>query len=220
MPKKGGEPNRERRGRDALLRACVEYFAANGIGDASLRQIAESVGSSHRMLIYHFGSREGLLAEVVEELEAGERELLAQIAGTDGTSLRDSAWLFWTHIADTCHVYGPLYFELSAHTMRKSPGTEPLGISNIQTWVDTLAHFWERAGFDSREAAVRARLNLATARGLVHDLLLTNDRSAVDEAMSMFDFLNFGDLLPQAPHSWASTGTGSSGRRGRVASAD
>lgn len=207
MPNMADLPRREG-GRDSLLQACVEYFATSGIGDASLRQIAEAVGTSHRMLIYHFGSRAGLLAAVVEELETREREMLARVAGADGASVRDSAWAFWTHVADTCENYGPLYFELSAHTMRAVPGTEPLGIVNVRTWLDTLTTFWQRAGFDGPEAAVRARLNLATARGLVHDLLLTGDRAAVDEAMAMFDFLNFGDLLPQAPHSWITKGHG------------
>ena len=39
-------------------RRVVEEFAARGIGDRSLRDMAEAVGTSHRMLLHHFGSRE------------------------------------------------------------------------------------------------------------------------------------------------------------------
>ena len=40
-----------------------------GIGDRSLREIAEAVGTSHRMLLHHFGSRDELLLAIVDEVE-------------------------------------------------------------------------------------------------------------------------------------------------------
>src|SRR5690606_21167739 len=66
-------------GRAGLLAAAVEYVATHGIGERSLRQIAAALGTSHRMLIYHFGSKEGLLVEVVREVERRQRELLAAL---------------------------------------------------------------------------------------------------------------------------------------------
>ncbi len=72
---------RARMSRESLLSDAVEHFAKNGIGDASLRSIATSIGTSHRMLIYHFGSREGLLAEVVRTVEQQQRDLLADADG-------------------------------------------------------------------------------------------------------------------------------------------
>ena len=53
--------------RERLLEAAVDHFGRHGIGDTSLRGIAEALGTSHRMLIYHFGSREGLLSEVTRD---------------------------------------------------------------------------------------------------------------------------------------------------------
>src|SRR5271167_3955947 len=55
--------------RRQLLDALVQEFAAGGIGDRSLRDVAAAVGTSHRMLLHHFGSREDLLIAVVEEAE-------------------------------------------------------------------------------------------------------------------------------------------------------
>ena len=43
----------------------VDHFVADGLGDLSLRKIAGAIGTSHRMLLYHFGSKNGLLLEVV-----------------------------------------------------------------------------------------------------------------------------------------------------------
>jgi len=41
--------------RQQLLEALIEEFAAGGIGDRSLREVAAAVGTSHRMLLHHSG---------------------------------------------------------------------------------------------------------------------------------------------------------------------
>src|SRR4029450_3883401 len=62
-----------------LLEAVVAELTRGGIGDRALRDIAAVVGTSHRMLIHHFGSREGLLTEVVRTVEAQQRGFLASL---------------------------------------------------------------------------------------------------------------------------------------------
>ncbi|MGV0800037.1 helix-turn-helix domain-containing protein, partial [Mycolicibacterium elephantis] len=52
-------PDVERR--QELLDAMVAEFARAGIGDRSLREVAAAIGTSHRMLLHHFGSRDELL---------------------------------------------------------------------------------------------------------------------------------------------------------------
>lgn len=181
-------------GREGLLQAALAYFAEHGVGDASIRQIAAGIGTSHRMLLYHFGSREGLLTAVVAELEQGERETLEQItSAADGRSLRELGWDFWTHVADVVEFYGPLYFELASRAMHAPDHDAPLRVPNVEMWMEALTDLWARFGTGRRQAQVLARLNLAVSRGLLLDLLLTGDRKAVDEAMAMFDWLTLGD---------------------------
>ena len=50
--------------RERLLAAAVDQAMRGGIADLSLRELAAAIGTSHRMLLYHFGSREGLLVAV------------------------------------------------------------------------------------------------------------------------------------------------------------
>jgi AcrR family transcriptional regulator len=196
MTQRIADPAREEGGRAALLRAVVDHFSQHGIGDASLRQIAAAVGTSHRMLIYHFGSRVGLLEAVVEELERAERDALRSIHFRTDQPGRALMWEFWTHIADVAEVYGPLYFELASQAMRGEDLGAPLRIPNVEMWIRTLAELWKQADLKPAQARVQARLNLATSRGLLHDLLLTRDRRAVDQAMAMFDWLCFGEPHP------------------------
>ena len=70
--------------RERLLAAAVDHALDTGIADLSLRQLAAAIGTSHRMLIYHFGSREGLLAAVTQAVEDQQRAALRDRPGTEG----------------------------------------------------------------------------------------------------------------------------------------
>ncbi|GAB3932310.1 TetR/AcrR family transcriptional regulator [Kribbella albertanoniae] len=177
--------------RDTLLGDAVEYFAKNGIGDASLRGIAAGIGTSHRMLIYHFGSREGLLAEVVRTVEQQQRDLLEELTGLP---VAEQSEQFWRKVTEATLIYGPLFFELSAHAMRDRPHTAELKADLINVWLPPLVALCIKAGIPADEAPTYARLGLAASRGLLFDLLLTGDRAAVDEASKLLNRL-FG--LPQ-----------------------
>jgi AcrR family transcriptional regulator len=174
--------------RQSLLTDAVEHFAKNGIGDASLRSIATSIGTSHRMLIYHFGSREGLLAEVVRTVEQQQRDLLATLSQTD-RPIAEQADEFWRRVTEAALIYGPLFFELSAHAMQNLPHTEALKGDLISVWLPPLIDLCVRAGIPPEEAPAYARLGLAASRGLLFDLLLTGDRVGVDEASALLNRL-------------------------------
>src|ERR1700761_8173970 len=84
--------------KERLLSAVVDVALAGGITDLSLRAIAEAAGTSHRMLIHHFGSREGLLVEVIREVEAQQRAALIGLSGGSGQVTEDQADQFWQHL--------------------------------------------------------------------------------------------------------------------------
>jgi len=172
--------------RATLLADAIEHFAKNGIGDASLRSIATSIGTSHRMLIYHFGSREGLLAEVVRTVEQQQRDLLAALSDLP---IEEQAEEFWRRVTEAALVYGPLFFELSAHAMQDLPHTDPLKADLINVWLPPLIELCVRAGIPPEQAPAYARLGLAASRGLLFDLLLTGDRAGVDEASALLNRL-------------------------------
>jgi AcrR family transcriptional regulator len=51
--------------RDQALTAVLAVIAERGLSSMSLQQIADAVGLTKQGLLYHFGSREGLLLEVI-----------------------------------------------------------------------------------------------------------------------------------------------------------
>ncbi len=169
--------------RDQLLGRAIEWFATHGVGDSSLRTLAEGIGTSHRMINYHFGSRDGLLGAVVETVERSEREVLSTMLDGFEDPFEVGA-AFWTHVADRATIFAPLFFELSGQAMQGKPYAASLRSWLGSGWLAELTEGFERAGWGATEAATVSRLSLAMARGLLFDLAVTGDRAGVDAAMA------------------------------------
>ena len=171
--------------REALLAKAIAWFAEHGVGDTSLRTLATALGTSHRMLIYHFGSREGLLGAVVEAVERGERAVMAEFLAAHADPYEAGA-AFWTHVAERAQIFAPLFFELSGTAMQGKPYAASLRHWLATGWVDELADGFRRSGVGDERAVRLARLSLGTARGLLFELAATGDRAAADAAMAEF----------------------------------
>jgi AcrR family transcriptional regulator len=184
-------------GREALLAGAIGHFAEHGVGDTSLRALAEAIGTSHRMLIYHFGSRDGLLAAVVDTVEQGARDTLARMVEEARTDLdpRDAGLRYWHAVTEDALVYGPLFFELTSHAMLGLPYAAELRQRLVTTWLDALTSMWGARGVPEEDARAQASLDLAMARGLLHDLLLTGDRERVDAAMERYSHASVERML-------------------------
>lgn len=168
-------------GRDALLERAIAYLSREGVGDISLRRLAEELGTSHRMLIYHFGSRDGLLAEVVADVERQQRELLATMIDSERPTIEQSL-TYWRAVVKATEQHGRLFFELAAHAMQDRPHARSLRRGLIDPWLPSLEQLCRGLGIAEDECAATARMVLATARGLLFDLLLTDDQEAIDAA--------------------------------------
>ena len=172
--------------RERLLQAAVRHLSEVGIGDQSLRQLALELGTSHRMLIYHFGSKEGLLSEVVRTVELSQRAVLDELLLDDDLPPAEQGRRFWERAVDPAIAYGPLFFEVAGQAMRGKAHTGALRDGIVGMWIEPLTQMCERAGYPKDMAPTAARLALAVGRGLLFDLLTTGDREAVDEAKELF----------------------------------
>jgi len=174
--------------RDRLLDAAIDHFGRNGIGDTSLRGIAEALGTSHRMLIYHFGSREGLLAEVTREVEARQRVAMTATYDADLPPL-EAAARYWEQTVEATLRYGPLFFELAAHAMQGKQHASALRAELISAWLPSVSELCRAIGIPERQAEAHARLALGAARGLLLDLLISGDREEVARAADLLNRL-------------------------------
>ena len=169
--------------RERLLAAAVEQGMRGGIADLSLRELAAAIGTSHRMLLYHFGSREGLLTAVAQAVEEAQRAVASEWGIT-----RANAQRLWQHFSDPqLWPAERLFFELYAHALLARPGTEGFLDNAIEPWVTALTPaIAKEAGLDDQTARAEARLAVAVTRGLLLDLLATGDRVAVTEAFERY----------------------------------
>ncbi|MBD5654197.1 MAG: helix-turn-helix transcriptional regulator, partial [Candidatus Eremiobacteraeota bacterium] len=80
--------------RDDLLDDVLEAVSRLGLGNLSLRALARELRVSPRMLLYHFGSRDGLLDAVIAETSRRLAHAAATIDGALPEIVRASwAWM-------------------------------------------------------------------------------------------------------------------------------
>lgn len=176
--------SRDGSSRDHLLQKVVAYAADSGIAGRSLREIAAGVGSSHRMLLYHFGSREGLMAAIVAAMEAGQRATLAEVAAraADGG---DAMRMFWEQLtAEELRPYVRLFFEVFGLAVQGTPGATAMLDDLTGSWIREGLSAAAEQGYEVDAAAVR--LGVAVSRGLLIDLLAGADAGEVSAAHALF----------------------------------
>ncbi len=166
-----------------------------GIADKSLRAIAELAGTSHRMLIHHFGSREGLLVEVIRAVEERQREALAGLRSDPGEDPAEQSRRFWEHLrSPELAPQERLFFEVYGQALQGRPWARPLLDGVVEDWVGPVAEMLIADGAPPGSARIIARLSVAVSRGLLLDVLATGDDEEVDAAMAYFSRLLRGDL--------------------------
>ena len=163
--------------RSELLERIVADVATNGIGDRSLRELALAVNSNHRMVIYHFGSRSGLVTAIVACVEESQRQLLRELA----TTTTDSATLIlalWHRLsAPKMRPFVRLFFETvasSAHSADDSLTYAWLkDIGGLVPWLTT-------------PDLVEIRLGIAVTRGLLIDVVASNNSGPATKSLKRF----------------------------------
>jgi AcrR family transcriptional regulator len=203
--------------RTQLLAEVVDHLARTGVAGLSLRDLAASIGTSHRMLVYHFGSKAGLLAEVVRHVEANQRAQLEALAAGSDNSTSDSSTgggtaqrirAMWSHWVDPAtQAQERLFFEMVGMALQGDPAMQPLLDDLILPWLEPMTALRRAAGVDEAAARSDARLALAVTRGLLLDLLATGDVEATTLA-----FERFGQLLRAAEPARADRVAGSGQR--------
>jgi AcrR family transcriptional regulator len=156
---------------DALLARIIDDVAVHGLGDRSLRDLAAAVGTSHRLLLYHFGSRAGLVQAIVVNIEASQRASFAELV-TSVASTGELIRALWKQVsAIEVRPFVRLFFELASYV---DPHGEPIALT--APWLADSKAATKQLGitFDP----VEVRLGIAVVRGLLLDVLAGQHRQA------------------------------------------
>ncbi len=152
--------------REKLLERAVHYVLRNGVGGLSLRPLAKDIGTTARMLMHHFGSKEALVADVLVAIEQGFAQRVAGYVG-DERSVSLTLNRMWSDTsAPAMDASLRAMFEVWGQALVHPSRYEQLLPWLTEPWIDMLRRQFERAGRKPAEAAVLATLAIGAFQGL------------------------------------------------------
>ncbi|MFG1602700.1 TetR/AcrR family transcriptional regulator [Actinoplanes sp. NPDC049265] len=168
--------------RTELLESAYRYALAHGLADLSLRPLAAAIGSSPRVLLYLFGSKDGLIRELLDRARSDEVALLGTAPAGD---LAATTRLIWGWLSDPAHrALLTLWTEAYARSLIEPDGPwSAFARETVGDWLSLLAATQPASTRDTPEAVAERTATLALLRGALLDLLATGDQNRTTTAV-------------------------------------
>lgn len=169
--------------RDRLRQDCLRYFLRHGVANLSLRPLAADIGTSARMLLHYFGSKEALIAEVMEQVQARLQAAFQELVNPAPAAGKDLLPRFWRILSAKRNQPSlRLLFEVQMLALQ-NPG-------RYRRYLGKTSRTWRRliqATLPARKgSAIAATLYNAVVDGLLLELLATGDRRRTKAALTLF----------------------------------
>lgn len=179
------DPNQSSPRREELLDRAYAHVQASGLAGMSLRPLATAIGSSPRVLLFLFGSKDELVRALLARARADELVFLERARGDGSMGLTDTAREVWRWLAaDEHRALLRLWTESYARSLIDPDG--PWGgfaARTVQDWLALLAASQPPARRRSRTGQAQRTLVLALLRGAMLDLLATGDADRCSRAV-------------------------------------
>jgi AcrR family transcriptional regulator len=171
--------------RQRLLDGCTRYLLEHGLPVGSLRTLADAVGTSPRMLIYHFATKDQLVREALIEARHRQRRLfedaLRQRPGQRYVDTLATAW--HTLTGPEARQYVELFSTVHALPPASTPWPD-FPTMAVHDWLPFIEAGLHADGHPTPGAL--ATLVLAVTRGLLLDRRATGEHKRADEAYQAF----------------------------------
>jgi AcrR family transcriptional regulator len=172
---------------EELLDSAYRYVLDHGLTDMSLRPLAAAIGSSPRVLLFLFGSKDNLIRALLARARADELALLERIVPLSADEgLTDVVRATWTWLSDPQHrQLLALWVQAYARSL-----TEPAGPwadfarRTVEDWLAILASAQTPARRRTRAGLGERTLALTVLRGALVDLLATGDLQRTTAAVT------------------------------------
>lgn len=164
--------------------AALKYLLDHGVAQLSLRPLAAYLGTSPRMLMFYFKSKEGLLQDLLGELQrrmlVSFREMAHSGKGAKSAPLLKRFWAWATEKNNFPSVR--LLYELNI-IAAQNPAEYGGYLKKISAeWQATTLEFLS----DSIRTQPMGTLCIAVFDGLFIELMTTGDRARLTRAMDHF----------------------------------
>jgi AcrR family transcriptional regulator len=169
--------------RDRLLQSCLTYFLRHGVANLSLRPLATAVGTSARMLLHYFGSKEALIAEVMGQVQTGLQETFKELLVRSAEPRSNPLPRFWKVLSRKENQPSlRLLFEIQMLALQNPRRYRRYLTRSSATWRGLI----ERALPAKRSNPIDATLHNAVIDGLLLELLSTGDLQRTSRALTLF----------------------------------
>jgi AcrR family transcriptional regulator len=172
--------------RDELLDRAYRYVTEHGLSAMSLRPLATEIGSSPRVLLFLFGSKDGLVRALLARARADEMAHVQRVrleAGVDLTRVGLEVWRWLT--ADEHRGLLTLWTESYARSLIEPDGPwAGFASSTVDDWLTLLADTQAPGERETPAGETRRTLVLAILRGALLDLLATGDVARTTRAVT------------------------------------
>jgi AcrR family transcriptional regulator len=174
--------------REELAERATDYVLEHGLIGLSLRPLAAELGTSDRMLIYHFGSKDELIAAVLAT--SNERSMRTIRTMSRSSTVRAAIVDLWDAFTSTdLEVCQRMYVEAAALGLF---GREPYAASvreSNEVWLEAITDHLRSAGASQERAPRLAALVDAAINGLLFDRPLDDDAAARQVVEDLADAL-------------------------------
>jgi AcrR family transcriptional regulator len=175
----------DRARRDRVLARATDHVLAEGLTGLNLRPLAAALGTSPRMLLYDFGSKQELVAAVLAEARRRGAARLAHGLPSNGATFEERLRAIWAWLsAPERAPFVRLFFEVHADLLAH-PEHYPDQAGAVTEWFGPLGTVFADVATGNDDTAT-VTLIMAVMRGLLFDLTTTSDHERTELALEQF----------------------------------
>lgn len=173
-----------------LLAAIIEYFEDKPLSGLSFRTLAKGLGVSSYALVYHFGTKDELVNEIVRAIADRQK-------GAETAAASDAAVSIDAHLTQLTASFewalDPVNLKLQrlefeAAMLEAVGAVDPRQPTHTRTvfafWIDETARTLEALGLDPEQAALESRIFNTAFYGFQYDVVINRDAEAARAAFS------------------------------------
>ncbi|GAA4671433.1 TetR/AcrR family transcriptional regulator [Frondihabitans cladoniiphilus] len=181
MPRKP-DPTRK----PELLGQILDHLTGRTLATVSFRTLAEALGVSTYVFVYHFGNRAQLVQEIVRAVVARQDQVLAlDPTGLDADEWQQFLESAWAEVSsDHNRQLQRLEFEAAMLEMVDGDATG-IARSAVTRWRRVTVAWALAQGLDPDRANLEATLFADAVYGLQYDALATGDTERVARAFAL-----------------------------------
>jgi AcrR family transcriptional regulator len=173
--------------REQLLERAYEFVKEHGLADMSLRPLASAIGSSPRVLLFLFGSKDELIGELLRRARREEIAFIGDFLADADPGLASVVERTWRWLADPGNrSLLVLWTEAYGRSLTDPSGPwAGFAADTVRDWSELLAAAQSPERRRSAAGAAERTLALAALRGALLDLLATGELGRATAAIEL-----------------------------------